>query len=102
MKTAKEILAEDTFGVRILDVEKMDTINDFYVLFSVGVSSAVAIVAAAVGSRFLMGEAASVGTYLATTANVITALAVAILWSISFVGIIIYLKSHSGNIPFWE
>ena len=63
-------------------------------LISVAASLAVAIIAAAVG-RILMGDTASAGTYFGTTADVITALAVVILYGISFVGITGYLKSHT-------
>ena len=74
-----------------------DMINPFYMLISVGASIAVAIIAAAVTSRILMGETVSAGTYLVTTANVITTLVAVILWSISFVGMTRHLKSHYGN-----
>jgi hypothetical protein len=40
--------------------------------------------------------AASAGTYL-VTANMIAALVAVIIWSISFVGMTRYLKSHYGN-----
>jgi len=71
--------------------------NGFYMLISCAASLAVAIIAAAVTSRILMGDTASAGTYLVTTANVITTLVAVILWSISFVGMTRHLKSHYGN-----
>ncbi len=71
--------------------------NGFYLLLSCAASLAVAIIASAVASRILIGETASAGTYLVTTANVITTLVAVILWSISFVGMTRHLKSHYGN-----
>ena len=71
--------------------------NGFYLLISCAASLAVAIIAASVASRILMGETASAGTYLVISANVITSLVAIILWSISFVGMTRYLKSHYGN-----
>src|SRR5512136_537887 len=70
------------------------TDNGFYMLFSIFVSLIVAIAVAA-SSKLLMVETAPVGMGLATTANVITAIAVVIIWGISFVGITGYMKSHS-------
>ena len=68
--------------------------NGFYMLFSIFVSLAVAIAVAA-GSKHLMVQTASSGMGLMTTANVILAIAVMIIWGISFLGITRHLKSHS-------
>jgi hypothetical protein len=70
--------------------------NGLYLLISCAASLAVAIIAAAVTNWILMGETASAGTYL-VTANMIAALVAVVLWSISFVGMTRYLKSHYGN-----
>ncbi len=71
--------------------------NGFYMLLSAAASLAVAIVAAVAGSKLLMVQTAPVGMGLATSANVIMAIAVVIIWGISFVGITRYMKSHSAQ-----
>ncbi|MCX6676426.1 MAG: DUF1646 family protein [Methanothrix sp.] len=68
--------------------------NGFYMLFSIFVSLAVAIAVAA-GSRLMMVQTASSGMGLVTTANIILAVAVMIIWGISFLGVTRHLKSHS-------
>ena len=68
--------------------------NGFYMLFSIFVSLAVAIAVAA-GSKLLMVQTASSGMGLVTTANIILAIAVMIIWGISFLGITRHLKNHS-------
>ena len=68
--------------------------NGFYMLFSIFVSLAVAIAVAA-GSKLLMVQTASSGMGLVTTANIILAIAVMIIWGISFLGITRHLKYHS-------
>jgi predicted cation transporter len=70
--------------------------NGFYILFSIFVSIAVAI-AAAIASKLLMMQTVPPDMGLATTANIMTAIAVVIIWSISFIGITRYLKSHSAQ-----
>ena len=71
--------------------------NGFYMLLSAAASLAVAIVAAVAGSKLLIVQTAPVGMGLATTANVIMAIAVVIIWGTSFVGITRYMKSHSAQ-----
>ena len=68
--------------------------NGFYMLFSIFVSLAVAIAVAA-GSKLLMVQTASSGMGLVTTPNIILAIAVMIIWGISFLGITRHLRSHS-------
>ena len=68
--------------------------NGFYMLFSIFVSLAVAIAVAA-GSKLLMVQTAPSGMGLVTTANIILAIAVMIIWGISFLGITRHLKNHS-------
>ncbi|MCX6678188.1 MAG: DUF1646 family protein [Methanothrix sp.] len=68
--------------------------NGFCMLFSIFVSLAVAIAVAA-GSKLLMVQTASSGMGLLTTANIIQAIAVMIIWGISFLGITRHLKNHS-------
>jgi len=68
--------------------------NGFYMLFSIFVSLAVAIAVAA-GSKLLMMQTASFGMGLLTAANIILAIAVMIIWGISFLGITRHLKNHS-------
>jgi predicted cation transporter len=68
--------------------------NGFYMLFSIFVSLAVAIAVAA-GSKLLMVQTATFGMGLVTTANIILAIAVMIIWGISFLGITRHLKNHS-------
>jgi hypothetical protein len=68
--------------------------NGFYMLFSAFVSLAVAIAVTA-GSKLLMVQSASSGMGLVTTANIVLAIAVMIIWGISFLGITRHLKSHS-------
>ena len=68
--------------------------NGFYMLFSIFVSLAVAI-AVASGSKLLMVQTAPTGMGLVTTANIILAIAVMIIWGISFLGITRHLKNHS-------
>ena len=68
--------------------------NGFYMLFSIFVSLAVAI-AVAVGSKLLIVQTASSGMGLVTTPNIILAIAVMIIWGISFLGITRHLRFHS-------
>jgi Kef-type K+ transport system membrane component KefB len=68
--------------------------NGFYMLLSIFVSLAVAIVVAT-GSKLLMVQTAPYDTGLVTTANIILAIAVMIIWGISFLGITRHLKNHS-------
>ncbi len=68
--------------------------NGFYMLFSIFASLAVAIAVAA-GSKLLMVQTASSGMGLVTTANIILAIAVMIIWGISFLGVTRHLRSHS-------
>jgi predicted cation transporter len=68
--------------------------NGFYMLFSAAISLAVAIAAAEAG-RHLMVQTAQAGMVLATSASVIMAIAVVVVWGISFMGITRYIKSHS-------
>ena len=68
--------------------------NGFYMLFSIFVSLAVAIAVAA-GSKLLMVQTAPSGMGLVTTANIILAIAVMLIWGISFLGITRHLKNHS-------
>ena len=74
-----------------------DTTSAFHVLLSIAASLAVAIIAIAVGSRILEVETTSAGTYLATTVNVTMSLVLVILWGMSLVYIIRYVKSLSGK-----
>ena len=67
----------------------------FTCLLSAAASLAVAIAAAATGSRLLMMQTAPSGMGLLTTANIILAIAVVAIWGISFVGITRHLKNHS-------
>ena len=68
--------------------------NGFYMLFSIFASLAVAIAVAA-GSKLLMVQTAPTGMRLVTTADIILAIAVVLIWGISFVAITRHLKSHS-------
>jgi predicted cation transporter len=68
--------------------------NGFYMLFSIFVSLAVAIAVAA-GSKLLMLQTASSDMGLVTAANIILAIAVMIIWGISFLGVARHLKEHS-------
>ncbi len=68
--------------------------NGFYMLFSIFASLAVAIAVAA-GSKLLMVQTAPSGMRLVTTADIILAIAVVLIWGISFVGITRHLRSHS-------
>jgi len=68
--------------------------NGFYMLFSIFASLAVAIAVAA-GSKLLMVQTAPSGMRLVTTADIILAIAVLLIWGVSFVGITRHLKSHS-------
>jgi predicted cation transporter/uncharacterized protein (DUF486 family) len=68
--------------------------NGFYMLFSIFVSLAVAIAVAA-GSKLLMVQTAPSSMGLVTAANIILAIAVMIIWGISFLGITRHLKNHS-------
>ncbi len=68
--------------------------NGFYMLFSIFASLAVAIAVAA-GSKLLMVQTAPSGMRLMTTADIILAIAVVLIWGISFVAITRHLKSHS-------
>ena len=68
--------------------------NGFYMLFSIFASLAVAIAVAA-GSKLLMVQTAPSGMRLMTTADIILAIAVVLIWGISFVGITRHLKLHS-------
>jgi predicted cation transporter len=68
--------------------------NGFYMLLSAAISLAVAIAAAEAG-RHLMVQTAQAGMVLATSASVIMAIAVVVVWGISFMGITRYIKSHS-------
>ena len=80
---------------RHLKNHSTQTDNGFLMLLSTAASLAVAIVAAAVGSRLLMVQTAPSGMGLLTTANITLAIAVVAIWGISFVGITRHLKSHS-------
>ncbi|GAB6265150.1 MAG: hypothetical protein STSR0001_05940 [Methanothrix sp.] len=68
--------------------------NGFYMLFSIFASLAVAIAVAA-GSKLLMVQTAPSGMRLVTTADIILAIAVVLIWGVSFVGMTRHLKSHS-------
>ena len=68
--------------------------NGFYMLFSIFASLAVAIAVAA-GSKLLMVQTAPSGMRLVTTADIILAMAVVLIWGISFVSITRHLRSHS-------
>jgi len=68
--------------------------NGFYMLFSIFVSIALAIAVAA-SSKLLMVQTAPIGTGLVTTENIALAIAVVIIWGISFMAITRYIKSHS-------
>ena len=68
--------------------------NGFYMLFSIFVSLAVAIAAAA-GSKLLMTQTAPSDMGLVTTANIALAIAVVAIGGISFVGLTRHLRSHS-------
>jgi len=70
--------------------------NGFYMLFSIFVSLALAIAAATI-SRFLIVQTSAAGMGLATTANIMTALAVLAIWGISFISITRYVRSHSDR-----
>ncbi|HUS76815.1 MAG TPA: hypothetical protein VMY43_12535, partial [Methanothrix sp.] len=70
--------------------------NGFYMLFSIFVSIAIAIAVAA-GSKLLIVQTASFGMGLVTTANIILAIAVMIIWGISFLVVNRHLKSHSAQ-----
>jgi len=70
--------------------------NGFYMLFSIFVSLAVAIAVAA-SSNLLMVQAAPSGIGPMTTANIILAIAVMLIWGISFIGITRHLKAHSAQ-----
>jgi len=96
-KNEIEIHQEDPSGDRLGQNLGRGGDNGFCALISCTASLAVAIIAASVTSRILMGETVSAGTYWVTTANVITTLVAVILWSISFVGITRHLKSYYGN-----
>ena len=52
-------------------------------------------IAVAAASKLLMVQTSPVGMGLATTADVITAMAVVIIWGISFIGITKYMKAYS-------
>jgi len=65
-------------------------------LFSIFVSLAVAIAVAA-SSNLLMVQAAPSGIGPMTTANIILAIAVMLIWGISFIGITRHLKAHSAQ-----
>ena len=80
---------------RHLKTHSTQTDNGFYVLLSAGASLAVAIFAAAAGSKLLVMQTSPFGTELVTTENIILAVAVVAIWGISFIGITRYLKSHS-------
>lgn len=71
-----------------------DKDNGFYMLLSIFVSLAVAI-AVASASRLLVVQAPYSGLNLVTGSNVLLAIAVVVVWGISFVGITRHLKSHS-------
>jgi len=79
---------------RYLRSRSTQTDNGFIVLLSTAISLAVAIAAAAVGSKLLMMQTAPVGMGLVTTANLTLAIAIVAIWALSFVGITRYLKSH--------
>lgn len=68
--------------------------NGFYMLFSIFASLAVAISVAA-GSKLLMSQTAPSGMVLVTTDTIVLAIAVMLIWGISFLGITRYLKSHA-------
>ena len=68
--------------------------NGFYMLFSIFVSLAVAIAAAA-GSKLLMAQTAPSDMGLVTTANIALAIAVVAIGGLSFVGLTRHLRSHS-------
>jgi predicted cation transporter len=68
--------------------------NGFYMLFSIFVSLAVAIAAAA-GSKMLLTQTAPSGMGLVTGSNIALAVAVAAVWGISFLGLTRHLRSHS-------
>ena len=70
--------------------------NGFYMLFSIFVSIAVAIAVAA-SSKLLMVQTATSGMGLVTTASIILAIAVMIIWGIFFLGATRLLKSHSAQ-----
>ena len=68
--------------------------NGFYMLFSIFVSLAVAIAAAA-GSKMLLTPTAPSGMDLVTGSNIALAVAVVAVWGISFLGLTRHLRSHS-------
>ena len=68
--------------------------NGFYMLFSIFVSLAVAIAAAA-GSKMLMMQTTPSGLGLVTGSNIALAVAVVAVWGISFLGLTRHLRSHS-------
>ena len=68
--------------------------NGFYMLFSIFVSLAVAIAAAA-GSKMLMMQTTPSGMGLVTGSNIALAVAVVAVWGISFLGLTRHLRSHS-------
>ena len=65
--------------------------NGFYMLFSIFVSLAVAIAVAA-SSKLLMVQTAPSGMRLVTTADIILAIVVMIIWGISFRGLNLELE----------
>ncbi len=93
------IAALITWGLSFAGVNKYvkshstQTDNGFYTLFAIFVSLAVAIAVAA-SSKLLIVQTSPADMSLATSANIILAIAVVIIWGISFIGITRYLKSH--------
>ena len=70
--------------------------NGFYMLLSIFVSIAVAI-AVAGASKLLLVQTASSEIGQLTAAKAAIAIAVVIIWGISFLGIARYMKSHSNR-----
>src|SRR5512137_2619839 len=93
------IAALITWGLSFAGVNKYvkshstRTDNGFYTLFSIFVSLAVAIAVAA-SSKLLIMQTAPDDMGLVSSANIILAIAAAIIWGISFIGITRYMKSH--------
>jgi len=69
--------------------------NGFIILLATAASLVVAIVAAAAASRLLTMQFALSGMDGLTTANITLAVAIVVIWAISFVGLSRHLKSHS-------
>ena len=91
-----------TWGLSFAGVNKYvkshltQTDNGFYMLFSIFVSLALAMLVAA-SSKLLIVQTAPTDMGLATSANVILAIAAVIVWGVFFIGINRYMKSHFGQ-----